>query len=224
MPFRLCSAEFWRRLMQAQVSSSSSDRGSKLQDESQNNLRVASKRDINIMKIRSPEYLGDRPESDEDKKKKIPTNPISKKADNEMKLSSMVMFDEYNIDMNFQKQLKYSAERNYSTTAKEAPTVAGALEKPRGYLEETEVTVPSDHQPLRSQPQISNRKTHSIAFKWITLYNSSEIFLFAGPSSSETVQNFIGGLCGNNNTKCSRQQKRPLARGRSERKTISKGK
>ncbi|GBM41856.1 hypothetical protein AVEN_8528-1 [Araneus ventricosus] len=35
----------------AQVSSSSSDRGLKLQDPSQNSLRVASKRDVNITKL-----------------------------------------------------------------------------------------------------------------------------------------------------------------------------
>ncbi|GBL84164.1 hypothetical protein AVEN_118572-1 [Araneus ventricosus] len=53
------------------------------------------------LKIRSRQYLGNRPESHENKQNSA--DPVSKKADNEMTLSSMVIFDVHNTNMHFRK-------------------------------------------------------------------------------------------------------------------------
>ena len=49
----------------------------------------------------------------------------------------------------YASRLLTQAERNYSTTEREALAVVWALKKFRGYVEETEVIVASDHQPLK---------------------------------------------------------------------------
>ncbi|GBL83416.1 hypothetical protein AVEN_110715-1 [Araneus ventricosus] len=51
--YRWCGAEIWKGV-KAQVSSSSSDRGPKLQGPSQNRPRVASKWGVNITKLNQP--------------------------------------------------------------------------------------------------------------------------------------------------------------------------
>ncbi|GFW59129.1 retrovirus-related Pol polyprotein from transposon 17.6 [Trichonephila clavipes] len=55
--------------------------------------------------------------------------------------------DEHPIE--YASRLLTPAERNYSTTEREALAVVWALKKFRGYIEETEITVASDHQPLK---------------------------------------------------------------------------
>ncbi|GFS93406.1 retrovirus-related Pol polyprotein from transposon 17.6 [Trichonephila clavipes] len=55
--------------------------------------------------------------------------------------------DEHPIE--YASQLLTPAERNYSTTEREVLAVVWALKKFRGYIEGTEITVASDHQPLK---------------------------------------------------------------------------
>ncbi|GFX33309.1 retrovirus-related Pol polyprotein from transposon opus [Trichonephila clavipes] len=49
----------------------------------------------------------------------------------------------------YASRLRTPAERNYSTTEREALAVIWALKKFCGYIEGTEITVASDHQPLK---------------------------------------------------------------------------
>ncbi|GFX34650.1 retrovirus-related Pol polyprotein from transposon 297 [Trichonephila clavipes] len=49
----------------------------------------------------------------------------------------------------YARRLLSSAEKNYSTTDREALALAWALNKFRGYIEGAEITVASDHQPLK---------------------------------------------------------------------------
>ena len=55
--------------------------------------------------------------------------------------------DEHPVE--YASRLLSSAERNYSTTEREALAVVWALNKFRGYVEGSEITVASDHQPLK---------------------------------------------------------------------------
>ncbi|GFW34754.1 transposon Tf2-8 polyprotein [Trichonephila clavipes] len=55
--------------------------------------------------------------------------------------------DEHTIE--YASRLLTPAERNYSNTEREALAVVWALKKFRGYIEGTEITVASDHQPLK---------------------------------------------------------------------------
>ncbi|GFT87564.1 retrovirus-related Pol polyprotein from transposon 17.6, partial [Trichonephila clavipes] len=55
--------------------------------------------------------------------------------------------DEHPVE--YASRLLTPAERNYSTTEREALAVVWALKKFLGYIEGTEITVASDHQPLK---------------------------------------------------------------------------
>ncbi|GFT00039.1 retrovirus-related Pol polyprotein from transposon 17.6 [Trichonephila clavipes] len=55
--------------------------------------------------------------------------------------------DEHVIE--YASQLMIPAERNYSTTEREALAVVWTLEKFRGYVENQQIFLASDHQPLK---------------------------------------------------------------------------
>ena len=57
--------------------------------------------------------------------------------------------DEEEHPIEYASRLLTSAERNYSTTEREALAVVWAVNKFRGYIDGSEVIVASDHQPLR---------------------------------------------------------------------------
>ncbi|GFV46321.1 retrovirus-related Pol polyprotein from transposon 297 [Trichonephila clavipes] len=73
-------------------------------------------------------------------KNSLTTPPVLKQADGEGS-------DEHPIE--YASRLLTPAERNYSSTEREALAVVWALKKFRGYIEGTEITVASDHQPLK---------------------------------------------------------------------------
>ncbi|GFY35736.1 retrovirus-related Pol polyprotein from transposon 17.6 [Trichonephila clavipes] len=70
----------------------------------------------------------------------LTTPPVLKQADEEGS-------DEHPIE--YISRLLTPAERNYSTTEREALAVVWALKKFHGYIEGTEITVASDHTPLK---------------------------------------------------------------------------
>ncbi|GFW89417.1 retrovirus-related Pol polyprotein from transposon 17.6 [Trichonephila clavipes] len=95
-------------------------------------------------------------------KNSLTTNPVLKQADGTKPYIirtdasnyalGAVLFqgegsDEYPIE--YASRLLTPAERNYSTTEREALAVVWALKKFRGYTEGTEIIVASDHQPLK---------------------------------------------------------------------------
>ncbi|KAG5864485.1 hypothetical protein JTB14_005628 [Gonioctena quinquepunctata] len=55
------------------------------------------------------------------------------------------------------------AERNYTTTKREALAIVYAIEKFRGYVENSPIIIKTDHQPLRLRPEYIPRKSNRIA-------------------------------------------------------------
>ncbi|GFW07866.1 retrovirus-related Pol polyprotein from transposon 297 [Trichonephila clavipes] len=67
-------------------------------------------------------------------------------------LGAVLLQGESPIDeqpVEYASRLLSSAEKNYSTTEREALAIVWALNKFRGYIEGAEITVASDHQPLK---------------------------------------------------------------------------
>ncbi|GFX50351.1 retrovirus-related Pol polyprotein from transposon 297 [Trichonephila clavipes] len=95
----------------------------------------------------------------------------------------------------YASRLLSSAEKNYSITEREALAVIWAISKFRGYIEGAEITVASDHQPLKWLMSLTS-PTGRLAC--ITKVRNDILFLFGTVTVSDnrpqwSSDNFMGG-------------------------------
>ncbi|GBM67686.1 Retrovirus-related Pol polyprotein from transposon 17.6 [Araneus ventricosus] len=92
----------------------------------------------------------------------------------------------------YASKLLNSAERNYSTSEREALAVVWALNKFRGYIEGSKITVASDHQPLK---WLMKLKSHSGRLaRWSLQLQSFDLNLEYIPGKSNVVADMLSRL------------------------------
>ncbi|GFX68405.1 retrovirus-related Pol polyprotein from transposon 297 [Trichonephila clavipes] len=89
----------------------------------------------------------------------------------------------------FASRLLNPAERNYSTTEREALAVVWALNKFRGYIDGASITVASDHQPLRWLMKLKS-PTGRLA-RWALQLQSFNLNMEYIPGKSNVVANML---------------------------------
>ncbi|GFV29941.1 retrovirus-related Pol polyprotein from transposon 297 [Trichonephila clavipes] len=89
----------------------------------------------------------------------------------------------------FASRLLNPAERNYSTTEREALAVVWALNKFRGYIDGASITVASDHQPLRWLMKLKS-PTGRLA-RWALQLQSSQPHMEYIPGKSNVVADML---------------------------------
>ncbi|GBM26817.1 Transposon Ty3-I Gag-Pol polyprotein [Araneus ventricosus] len=92
----------------------------------------------------------------------------------------------------YASRLLNSAERNYSTTEREALAVVWALNKFRGYIEGSKITVASDHQPLNWIMKLKSPSGRLA--RWALQLQSFDLNLEYIPGKSNVVADMLSRL------------------------------
>ncbi|GBL78895.1 Retrovirus-related Pol polyprotein from transposon 17.6 [Araneus ventricosus] len=92
----------------------------------------------------------------------------------------------------YASRLLNSAERNYSTTEREALAVVWALNKFRGYIEGSKITVASDHQPLKWLMKLKSPSGRLA--RWALQLQSFDLNLEYIPGKSNVVADMLSRL------------------------------
>ncbi|GBM07567.1 Retrovirus-related Pol polyprotein from transposon 17.6 [Araneus ventricosus] len=92
----------------------------------------------------------------------------------------------------YASRLLNSAERNYSTTEREALAVVWALNKFRGYIEGSKITVASDHQPLKCLMKLKSPSGRLA--RWALQLQSFDLNLEYIPGKSNVVADMLSRL------------------------------
>ncbi|GBN97613.1 Retrovirus-related Pol polyprotein from transposon 17.6 [Araneus ventricosus] len=105
-------------------------------------------------------------------------------------MPKIVGFEEHPIE--YASRLLNSAERNYSTTEREALAVVWALNKFRGYIEGSKITVASDHQPLKCLMKLKSPSGRLA--RWALQLQSFNLNLEYIPGKSNVVGDMLSRL------------------------------
>ncbi|GBM34139.1 Retrovirus-related Pol polyprotein from transposon 17.6, partial [Araneus ventricosus] len=92
----------------------------------------------------------------------------------------------------YASRLLNSAERNYSTTEREALAVVWALSKFRGYIEGSKIIVESDHQPLKWVMKLNSPSGRSA--RWSLQIQSFNLNLEYIPGKSNVIADMLSRL------------------------------
>ncbi|GBL91388.1 Retrovirus-related Pol polyprotein from transposon 17.6 [Araneus ventricosus] len=91
----------------------------------------------------------------------------------------------------YARRLLNSAERNYSTTERKALSIVWALNKFRGYIEGSKITVASDHQPFKWLMKLKS-PSRRLA-RWSLQLQSFNLNLEYIPGKSNVVETYCLG-------------------------------